>query len=906
MWDRATVARCLPDRWILYAFRGDSDPVVHIGRDIPRDLPIAPGPRDPAPNLADPDRPVFPPSIAWMVDFEAAVQVGMAMRVPVEDDDGYGLLIVVGATAETGAQGAARLATLLEAHHYTGGLGLLAQGTPTNNTDVAGSGYSSADRDHAASRARERGGLAAPAPGSDAARLAGALGINPAVFAAAEGAGLREALDAQAMNAALWPATWGWFLRRLVPIANDATLEAVRRHFVDWVRARGPLPTLRVGTQPYGVVPTVAMAQFQPDAGPVEGPLHNVLTWLRHEWMRTTGRDDEIPDILRRRPVSDGYAVRAQFSSEWLPTAEGFMGLTDEQVEDKVTAYTADLANVRTLVGQIWRPEVFAPLAGVFQLPDAWPGVPPTVGTDLDPAAPAAWLAALLARLRERLPQDPELDWTGRPADSLLYLLLRHAARLVASGPAPALVPLPPRGGVGDPDGPALSAYQEFISSVDHLAARPSAAVDRAARETLDLASHRLDAWATSIATRRLAARRAATAGVAVGGYGFVQGLERATETVVDPGARPPLLSRANNAGYLHAPSVPQAVTAAVLRAGHLAHGGETSDTGTTPFALDLASTRVRLADQLLEGMRQGQSLSALLGYRFERGLEESDLARYRPDFRRLAPSAADGTDPTGEVADGVRLLELYHAGAIPWGSDGLPAAGTVAGLLGQVTEALDAVGDAAVAEGVHHALQGNHHRAAAALAIGTLDQGPRRSWSSFARRVPAPRSRTGCCCRSPRRRPAADGVPVPGSGPSRRSPRGSPRCCPRRTSCAPTSSCGTRAGRWRRYSRSRSTTWTRSRARWTCSPTRRARPTWPAGSAGTCSRRGAARSRWVRTRPRGCCPRRPHRWPRARCTWPTSWSCWKRSPPRCAPPGRHTPPTSTHRCPHRTTIAWN
>ena len=46
----------------------------------------------------------------------------------------------------------------------------------------------------------------------------------------------------------------------------------------------------------------------------------------------------------------------------------------------------------------------------------------------------------------------------------------------------------------------------------------------------------------------------------------------------------------------------------------------------------------MRLAQWLLDGVRQGQPLSALLGYRFERALRENGLAKYIRPFRLVAP----------------------------------------------------------------------------------------------------------------------------------------------------------------------------------------------------------------------------------------------------------------------------
>src|SRR4029077_10027619 len=85
--------------------------------------------------------------------------------------------------------------------------------------------------------------------------------------------------------------------------------------------------------------------------------------------------------------------------------------------------------------------------------------------------------------------------------------------------------------------------------------------------------------------------------------------------------------------GAIHAPSMGHAAAAAILRSGYLTDNGDGS--GRQPFAIDLSSSQVRVAQQLLDGMREGQALGDLLGYRFERGLHDHGLDRFVPLFRR-------------------------------------------------------------------------------------------------------------------------------------------------------------------------------------------------------------------------------------------------------------------------------
>lgn len=288
-----------------------------------------------------------------------------------------------------------------------------------------------------------------------------------------------------------------------------------------------------------------------------------------------------------------------------------------------------------------------------------------------------------------------EAMWQGRPVAPELYAMARTAA------PRSEVAPL-----------------AATIAAVERLARRPAATLQRLMMEALDLSTHRLDAWITAVATGRLHELRAdSPEGLHLGGYGLVTDLRPATA--------PP------STGYVHAPSLSHAATAAVLRSGYLTHG-------SSALAVDLSSTRARLALDLLDGVRSGQTLGALLGYRFERALAERRLLQHLPALRQLAPEAVGHLTPAPAgtaietlaglaTVDGVVLLRKWKENAIPWGGtvpgqpDALPARGTadytgVLAALAVVQDAIDAVGDVGLAESVHQALQGNYIRAGSAL----------------------------------------------------------------------------------------------------------------------------------------------------------------------------------------------
>src|SRR2546430_9672037 len=207
----------------------------------------------------------------WMVDFDAALRVGQAIVLPLPDRDPIDLITVTGVRGtERPADDAAALAALLTAHRFHTGLDLLPAGLPANNPGDARSGHGSADPTGAADLAAVTAGpRVASGDGSDAAQLAGALGIDVGPLSELAGSTRRGVSDQADLAALLWPGTWGYYVTQLLRLNDaDAGTEAWRRWMVDTVRPGGPLPPIRVGDQPYGVLPVTALDRWRPRRGP--------------------------------------------------------------------------------------------------------------------------------------------------------------------------------------------------------------------------------------------------------------------------------------------------------------------------------------------------------------------------------------------------------------------------------------------------------------------------------------------------------------------------------------------------------------------------------------------------------------------------------------------------------------
>jgi hypothetical protein len=263
----------------------------------------------------------------------------------------------------------------------------------------------------------------------------------------------------------------------------------------------------------------------------------------------------------------------------------------------------------------------------------------------------------------------------------------------------------------------AAAEYREQQAALAVLAPLPTARLERLFAEHIDLCSYRLDAWRLGVVAQRLESLRAdQPTGVYLGAYGWLEGIRpRQTSDV---------------GGFIHAPSLNHASAAAILRSAYDTHFDSAA---RERMSVDLSSARTRRALRYLEGMRQGQELAALLGFRFERGLHDANetlaLDQYILRIRTTFPLVSDRLHPTEvgapieavearNVVDGSRLLAARGLG-YPYGVADLPASSTQAAQaiiaeVARLADDMDALADLMLAESIYQAAQGKHERASA------------------------------------------------------------------------------------------------------------------------------------------------------------------------------------------------
>ncbi|MEP7113915.1 MAG: hypothetical protein ABI862_11660, partial [Ilumatobacteraceae bacterium] len=333
---RPTVARTLPDRFLVRIEQDGAVPITRHTRPIPDELPIGLTDVDQLDALVvdDHDLPPLDASMRWLVDYDEAVKLGLAITIPLPvPGQNVDRVLVYGVrSALNPADSAARLERLLRSHRFTDGAEFVPQGTPTNNTESVRTEWS------------RRTPLGPPSLGasktlggrSNGWVTATALGIDPGLVTTLPNAADSEQGRAGSFNAALWTTTWGDAIEMLTPQGrangdkrlDTPTLDALRDHWVDHVRGRGPLPALRIGRQPYGMLPIVATdASYRPIRGDVaETGLVPFLRGRRFMWddavsavptvMDGASLDVVLPQILGTDAVLRGLRVRTALSPD--------------------------------------------------------------------------------------------------------------------------------------------------------------------------------------------------------------------------------------------------------------------------------------------------------------------------------------------------------------------------------------------------------------------------------------------------------------------------------------------------------------------------------------------------------------------------------------------------------------
>jgi hypothetical protein len=857
-WRRAPMGAALPERFVVLGFTGETVSMQAMGAPIAEPLYVGPDPAAPEGERIVPKdgKLEIPELLKWLFDFDEALKAGMALRILLTQDQaarGFDRILVLGIRMRAnGGDGRAAFEELIAGHAYSrAGFELLPQGSATNNADDQPSAWSRRD-DPDLSYDDVFGPpkfevKSDPLEKRDGQVLAEQLGLDPAKLLHTRGADGRDTLEAQAMNLALAPGTLGYITGSLMNPVFEGWIDELTWYFTSYVSARGGVPAIRIGAQPYGIIATTAFSRMswldrerpqifathwlRPDRQwRMLQMVHRMLGLLEGSWRSLVGELSRVGgggdphkallDILGLHPNSAEFHTRQGKSLDELSSRgrlAGFRRGPSERARAAAQRRQA-LLLLRNLGYDGAEPDILNLFFRGRQIPLLGPlvDVPPLSESVLLPDATTdgrsylEWLAdAARASLDVLRRQDGFVN--DAPPRALLYIMLHFALtrgyqdagdRLrIESGlftpdmvrafrREPTSVHLATAAQASDSPWQRLYGTdqrltgQPNLSIADHitrlLPTRPSYAIDLAEQiravelleqtptarlerlliEHIDALTYRFDSWRLGLVRWQLERMRQTSTqgggaqpkggGLYLGAYGWLEQVRPKPKPVTAPDL-PPVLAEAfkegpplqldrTNGGHLHAPSMNQAVSAAILRAGELANR---LSSAPNAYSINLASERVRKAAALLEGVRTGQNLGALLGYRFERALHDYggvlELDALIFAFRRAFPlvsqrlrltqnPAPPADEPTEarNVVDGLALVKRASTAGnttYPYGKDlpgGLSAAerAAIEKAVADLKDVFDAMSDLILAEGMHQAAQGNPDRVAAHLEV--------------------------------------------------------------------------------------------------------------------------------------------------------------------------------------------
>jgi hypothetical protein len=744
---RAATTRLLPEHWVVRGYDAKGQQLFEaVSKQVTDVLAVSASPRV-APTTPGA---TLDADAQWTVDFAAAEQAGMALRIPLPSTarTGFARLLVTGLkvaletdTWATEGSASSELARLFEGHRFGAGLGLLPRWTPTNNSAQAPSPYPFPPPDDLVAALFSRKGHLEGLPiDRDTTRFAQVfqlpwLNLVCRSCLSFPGTDLDEVARSKAINELTWPFLYGgafeeyWSQDSSVEypddgsapqprrrVAPDDLVRDVRQFFVEYVHPSGQYPFFRVGNAPYAILPTTSISLFE--SSKFEGKVAHVLRLARPTWMRRIGL---VPRIYpEQRTNADNHALSVfRTSPRSNDLGWGVRALDGTADEDK--AFIARLQQrFRTLF----------PAAGVTNGPAlrSYVGRKATAGGQLDALLPffqiVPWIPdkPLPADFWKAFNERPPFTKPGSTGPSLDSLLTENTplnllqeftwARFVAVAALCAesqrvlrqLLDTPgynPGLSAADRRATAMGAFTTPRWQGDSSALALRAAwrafdlvttmsgpeLSRRMRDSVDLASYRIDAWLAALPLRRLYNQQ----GRYIGCFGWLEDLR--------PRTAPP------SAGFLIAPSMAHAATAAVLLDGARTRAGD-----DRTFQVDLSSGRVRSALALLDSVRAGEPLASSVGRTFETALAQAGafdaIERLRSKYPGHPPGAV--TNGVGVILDG---LALHKALGDPAQVSQLGLDAQVIAVLKKadatVASALDAVGDLGIAESVFQIVQG-------------------------------------------------------------------------------------------------------------------------------------------------------------------------------------------------------
>lgn len=676
---------------------------------------------------------------SWLTNFDKAVKIGLGLKITLPDSVKYvEKITVVGISDNSGVEDSAKkLEKLFKEHKYSDDFALLSFGTATNNTEKTKVPYSSRARFDTEASFKNIQPIPSRFLGEKMNKALG-LSENNKIFdniKSPDRGGLPEEKDEiRKLFRSIIALTLGKNTIESISLSSSLSVQGDLKlgwqHFVKYVNGQGHLPTIQVDNQPYGILPTSRnLPNFEGSGNEFDTRLRTFLEDLRKKWDKLIKKlpqignsdnpDEELLQIMSMQPQSD----RLQWRVLKKENPEDFGVTLDENGGLIAMAGPSSSASGNPVI-----PEIYKNIGSLDKL------LKPFYRTGEKKSFNLLFLNSL----------------GSKPVSNIFprkHLLSADIITALNKFPSPFRQEIEATGLTTNSSNDS-STLQTFV--IDYLTTVKTSNLQEeennlrtlvkllkedyweeqketataAFFEAIDLISHRLDAWFTSFAVKKLEGLRQGEykTGIHLGAYGYVENLRRKSNNNTGTA------NRDIPGGFIHAPSIQQAIAAAIAKSAFLTHYEQNK---ANPFALNLTSDRVEKSIFLQEGLRNDQELGALLGYEFERMLGGNpDVAKFIPQFRSEYPMAIVSVEEAPEadalsivpeinVVDGNQLLidfnknkNLFFRNLKIRGSEKVK----IKAILQKLNDYFDASLDTLLYEAGYQAVKGNFDQSAAAM----------------------------------------------------------------------------------------------------------------------------------------------------------------------------------------------
>ncbi len=262
----------------------------------------------------------------WLQDFDIAIDAGMGIKIDLADDDDmkFERIIVSGFRVDTDHLNSAKgLVDLFDNHKYTEGFSFLEYGTPTNNSENVKSGHSIREEFEVRNSYEYAvEGLELDTPNNPSVSdvqsqtagkyLARILGFDTDKLKHTKNADLVPETLNELYQKATWFALGAQPLFMLFgdQISNE-THDSLWQHYSKYVKSKGLYQTLKIGDQPYGILPVMNISSvLNSQIDSLFDKMIKIFALLLEHWIDMVDKKEtEISDPTEEGDTNENYII---------------------------------------------------------------------------------------------------------------------------------------------------------------------------------------------------------------------------------------------------------------------------------------------------------------------------------------------------------------------------------------------------------------------------------------------------------------------------------------------------------------------------------------------------------------------------------------------------------------------